>query len=61
MIEVPDLREQAAVIVDEYARGRTKLMPWELELPCNKECPRRLVDCAMVKTGLGVEERKLNS
>ena len=51
LIEVPDLREQAAVIVDEYARGRTELMPWELELPCKSSC-----GCTS-----GLEEPELNS
>ena len=38
LIEVPDLRQQADMILDEYALGRTELMPWELELPCKSSC-----------------------
>ena len=34
LIKVPDLLQQAGMILDEYALGRTELMPWELQLPC---------------------------
>ena len=33
LIEVPDLREQAGRILDEYAWNRTEKMPWETKLP----------------------------
>ena len=33
LIEVPDLREKACRILDEYACKRTRKMPWETKLP----------------------------
>ena len=29
VIEVPDMREKAALVIDRYASGRPKTMPWE--------------------------------
>ena len=36
LIKVPDLLQEAGMILDEYALGRTELMPWELQLPCER-------------------------